>query len=551
MIQDTTLRMVVQAVDQATAPLENVKQKLDEVTGGMEDAKDTAGKALPQIGKGADELSDSLDDLGQSAAGAALHLGPGMIQAIAAAGFAFVALVKYIRDAAEEHRRLEDLATTLSLPYETVKEYGKAWEEVAVQLNEAARGYTKLKEAQLAAFSAINIDPSSSTQTDRLRTLVSLGKGTELEKIDALRRLFGVDDKQALEIIRRENERFFNSVTAANLGISADAAKKIFEGQDAGLTPQLAQSVRDFRTTEGIGFGQLDVSRLTSRLPTPNAAEEQIKGVKELESTIADIQREAERNRKEQERESVQATREAERERTQALRDEMKSQEIEFNRFMERRKAAAAEIAMTQKMIDEKFSADSLDKVAKASGEAAAETLKNIKLPFEDFTTAVKNGFDNIVRTGDISMKRLVANIIAELTRKSLFEAIDKLADALGSALSGGSSKGGLLGGIASFVGSLFGKAGGGRASGWEWVGEEGPELAYFGAGGRVVNSRQAAFMGSGDSGKRAPTIVNNHTYTISGVETSQVVAYIEQTRRQDQMANVKMLERNGFGRMR
>ena len=198
MMQDTTLRMVVQAVDQASAPLSNIKAQLDEVTGGLDGATSAARTAVPEMNKNLEELGEGFEDVGESAAKAAFHIGPGTIEAIAAAGFAFVMLINYLKDVVKEHQRVSDLATTLQLPYDEVKRYSDAWEEVALQLNEAARGYARLKDAQIASFAAVGLDPTNLTQSKDLAGSIAVGKGTEREKIDALRRLFGVNEGQSM-----------------------------------------------------------------------------------------------------------------------------------------------------------------------------------------------------------------------------------------------------------------------------------------------------------------------------------------------------------------
>jgi hypothetical protein len=53
------------------------------------------------------------------------------------------------------------------------------------------------------------------------------------------------------------------------------------------------------------------------------------------------------------------------------------------------------------------------------------------------------------------------------------------------------------------------GFAGGGRAYGWAWVGERGPELVYFGQPGQVFSNTQSDKIAGGDAPGMAPITVN------------------------------------------
>lgn len=105
------------------------------------------------------------------------------------------------------------------------------------------------------------------------------------------------------------------------------------------------------------------------------------------------------------------------------------------------------------------------------------------------------------------------------------------------------------------WVSGLFapGRAGGGAITKATVVGEDGPEVVIPGMGGAsVLNMRQLAFAG-GNTAEQGKAVQLNYSpqYSISGVETQGVISYIERTRRQDQEGMLRMLERNGFGRLR
>lgn len=533
MIQDTTLRMVVRAVDEATQPLEDVKKSLDEVNGGLENVQKTAGEALPAIGKGATTASDGFDDLGAAAKGAAFHIGPGTIEAVAAAGVALVALANYVKDAAEEHLRLMDIADRLDLPYDAVKDYSEAWMDVAIALNDAARGYKELNSSQAAVLKGLGLDPSNQGEFDRIRKLVAVGEGTRQEKIDVFRRVFGMSYEEAARELDTQINKFY---TAAALG---------------GYNPAVSGAQP---TVDGITARSLNVSQLlnSGRVQSPLQVKQLQDDQREAERAIADINRAVAQEQAKAARQAEQDKKARDRASLDAMRDKA---DAEAGILQQGYKSELALDKATNQAIiegDKEVAAASKD-AWKLINDDTAASLRQMVIPVNEFVESWKDAMKDMVYFGDFSFKRLVARIVVNLTSKELFSAIDKVGDALDAAFSKASgSGGGFLGAAKSFLGSLFGgKAGGGQAQGWTLVGEDGPELAYFGAGGRVMNQRQMAFAGVGQGGGSVTHVTNHYAYSISGVETQQVVAYIERTRREDQKANVKMLERNGLGRMR
>lgn len=548
MIQDTTLRMVVQAVDQASAPLDAVKDKVDGLSNSIDGTKAAAEDALPAVGKAATDVVDDFDDLGQSASRAASFMGPAMVEAAVVAGVALLSLAKYLREVAAEHEKIRDTAMTLSLPYETVKNYSEAWLDVANALSEAARGYRELSEAQQAALAKVGLDPGNLREADRTKTLIALGKGTDLEKVDALRRLFGLNDEKAIAIIKDENRKFFREMSASGiLGLDEAAFKRILAGDTRGVSPEIAQRVRDYTNPAGVGFGQLDVSTLTSRLPTPNQSKDLRADQSAAEAAIRDINASVEREKDKARRTSEQADRQAAREALERTREQYDRQQDFVEQGLKIREQEEKALAATIKENDKQIEQAGKDAWSNVNDETRAR-LKEMEVPVNEFVETWKDAMKDMVFFGDFSFKRLVARIIVQLTSKELFAAIDRVGDALADAMSGG---GGLVGGIKSFFGSIFGNAGGGQESGLRWVGEEGPELVASGPNAmRVYNMRQLAFAGGGGS-QQSVKYYDNRTYSISGVDTQQVVAYIEQTRRDDQRGMVRMLERNGLGSMR
>jgi len=546
MIQDTTLRMVVQAIDRASAPLDAVKARVEQLDTSMETAGRTAEDALPAIGKEAVDLADNMDDLGRSAAGTASVFSSVWAEAAVIAGVAFIQLYKYIEEANKKHQELQDKAHALNLPFDTVKKYSEAWLDVAMSLNEVARGYARMSDAQSAAFKALGMSPGNAVENERIQRLISLGQGTDIEKSDALRRIFSdqiKSDEKALEIIRANQKQFLEE--KKRLGLSDESIARLLAGDDRGLAPGMADRVRNLYGQNAPG--QLNVGQLlnSGRLPTPQGFENKQfadKAIEDMEKSIQRTMDAAARNRADAQKDSAKAEQ-------QIIRDNYDQQQDIVKQGLKIREQEEKALAAVIKENDKQIEKAGKDAWSNVNDETRAR-LKEMEVPVNEFVETWKDAMKDMVFFGDFSFKRLVARIIVQLTSKELFAAIDRIGDSLSNAMSGG---GGLLGGVKSFFGSIFGNAGGGQESGLRWVGEEGPELVASGPNAmRVYNMRQMAFAGGGPGGaKQTIHYHDNRNYSISGVETQQVFGYIEQTRREDQRGIVRMLERNGLGSMR
>lgn len=187
-----------------------------------------------------------------------------------------------------------------------------------------------------------------------------------------------------------------------------------------------------------------------------------------------------------------------------------------------------------------------------------AEPLTEAEKQVKRFTDAFKDGLENAAERGKFSVKELVRFIIAQLVKQELFKAIDNIGAALNAALSakgsGGGGGGGFWAGLVNAGASFFGfRAGGGNFSGLTMVGENGPELV--GGAGKVWNQQQlkAAGMGGGGTFNYAP--VSPITINGAGGDANQTALLVEGRIKQNntkQMQEIqRMLERNGFGRMR
>ena len=547
MIQDTTLRMVVQAIDRASAPLDAVKARVEQLDTSMETAGRTAEDALPAIGKEAVDLADNMDDLGRSAAGTASVFSSVWAEAAVIAGVAFIQLYKYIEEANKKHQELQDKANALSLPFDTVKKYSEAWLDVAMSLNEVARGYARMSDAQSAAFKALGMSPGNAVENERIQRLISLGQGTDIEKSDALRRIFSdqiKSDEKALEIIRANQKQFLEE--KKRLGLSDESIARLLAGDDRGLAPGMADRVRNLYGQNAPG--QLNVGQLlnSGRLPTPQGFENKQfadKAIEDMEKSIQRTMDAAARNRADAQKDSAKAEQ-------QIIRDNYDRQQDIVKQGLKIREQEEKALAAVIKENDKQIEKAGKDAWSNVNDETRAR-LKEMEVPVNEFVETWKDAMKDMVYFGDFSFKRLVARIIVQLTSRELFAAIDRVGDVLDTALSAGG--GGLIGGVKSFFKGIFGgNAGGGTASGVRLVGEEEPELVASGPNTmRVYNMRQMAFAAGGGAAQPAPVYNDNRTYTISGVETQQVVAYIENTRREDQRGMLRMLERNGFGSMR
>ncbi len=183
--------------------------------------------------------------------------------------------------------------------------------------------------------------------------------------------------------------------------------------------------------------------------------------------------------------------------------------------------------------------------------ENAQELSDNLKFPFDEFTGAVKNSLENIVRTGKITGRDFVTNLIIELSQKRLFEAIDKIGNALSNALSASSGKGGFLGMAAGAFSLFSGAASGGYRSRPTIVGENGPELALPGRGGMtVLNRSQMGGLGGSTLNYSPSTNITVQGNMDSDAE-ERIYRYIERTRKEDQRGMVKVIERNLNTRLR
>lgn len=534
MTQQTTLEMIVKAVDQATGTLDQVKKQL----GGLGVQNEQLATSTRSANTESDALAKGLHVLSRAAAGTSGTVGD-MVRTVTRATYAFgaggwlgvigaatagvVLLARRVKEAYDRHKELSDLADRLDLPIDKVKEYSKAWLDVAMHLKDVKQGFAELSAAQSAAFQAIGVDPTAKGAQDRTLSLIAGGIGTRQEKLDVLRVLTGVSEADAAKSLDAEMKRLAQRVWAPGY-----AFNKVNESETR------AQA-------EGVAGTVNVTSLLSSGAVQPDARFQQMK---DLGASIDDMFKQLGEDEKKRIADAQKLDDDLLSHKLANLRDYMTSlddfysaQRYLLNDTKEQQKQQADDL---QQSID--------DQLGKLANNAEATAIK-IKLPFQDFTESVKKSLDDVAATGDISGKRIVAQLVYQLSRKEIFNAIDKIGEALQNALTAGSGGGG-IGGF--FAGLFGGNAGGGTASGMRWVGETGPELAASGPNSmRIYNMRQLAFAGAGGVGQSSQAYVDNRQYHVSGIETQAVLSYFERARREDARANIKMLERNGLGSMR
>jgi hypothetical protein len=130
---------------------------------------------------------------------------------------------------------------------------------------------------------------------------------------------------------------------------------------------------------------------------------------------------------------------------------------------------------------------DSLARDLEGIPETVAAALDRSFVAVDTFRDGFKNAFDDMINTGKFSFRDLTKFIIAELSKKAIFNAIDNIAEAFkrGTSNSGVNFLGTIFGGI----GKLFGFANGGRPpmGRASIVGERGPELFVPDSAGTIL----------------------------------------------------------------
>jgi lambda family phage tail tape measure protein len=540
-IAPTTLAMIVRTVDQSTVPLTNIQNKVTQVTR----ASDNSSRSLGGLARVGSRVSSALGSSGLARALGSVNalLGVGGLVGLAGiAGVALAGLAGKIKDAVEESKRIKEVSERLELPVDKVKAYGDEWEKVALKINDAARGFGEFSNAQSRAFSALGVNQFAPGAQDKALTQVAAASGSRQTKVDVLRILFGLSSDEAAKELDRELERLAQRTsTATNRRTTVAEA-------------------------EGVQFGAMDIDQL--RRTYAIATDLELKRQQEARKELEEVERARVEGRKDALKDIEEAEKEALKKRLEAFEAESREAQAAYQVELAGREEinAAIEDGMRQAadaaadMLDQTL--DSLSAIgdsirvqqgpqqmftgARAALDSYIADVEDISARAAEATSGWLHGFEDalveVVRTGKLSFRDLAESIILDLARIQARAA----AVGLGKALLGGG------GGALGFIGGLFGgNAGGGTASGVRVVGEEGPEVV---AGGintfKVFNQRQSAFAG----GAQSPGGINltySPIYTISGVETQQVVAYVERSREQDQKGILKMLHDNGFGRMR
>lgn len=544
MISQTTLEMVVRAVDRASGPLDAVQGKVDDLSGSVDksagsvteygDAFEEADGKIDQYSETTDKAIDRTDELGESAESAGKKIGPeGMASLVALAVTAFALLAVKLKEVYDEHKRVSDLAERLDLPVDEVKNYDDAWIGVAESLNDVARGFASLGEAQTAAFNAFRLDPQAGAKNIQpLVTRLAAAEGDQANKVDILRIAFGISQEKAEQQLNDELERL---------------RKQVLVGTEYDNQGELRYIFKTNADIEGVKFGKENVDQLREQLKTENdlrAAREKDAEFKRKMGLVDKELAAQEKARAEASAEAAKADRIATDNALMNLHDLAAASREWYDILGLLQDEQTGAIEKVNQDID-KYVKESMKQVDVLTEQVTADLAG----PYDGLVDSTKSALEDMAREADFSFKHLIERIISYLLQKRLFDAIDKIGNALNDAfsLAGG---GGFLGKALKFI---SGNAGGGTASGVRLVGEDGPELVGGGINTfKVYNERQMAFAGAGATGgSRKMQYNDNRVYHLSGVDTAQMIAYIEAGREQDRNGTVQMMYDNGLGRMR
>lgn len=173
---------------------------------------------------------------------------------------------------------------------------------------------------------------------------------------------------------------------------------------------------------------------------------------------------------------------------------------------------------------------------------AQKRAAENIQDAFAQAFANIDEGIGGMVKGFLEAFKQILANAAA----------LD-LANALGigdKLKAGGAGSGSVLGSIFKGIGKVFGFAGGGNVTGGKpiRVGEAGPELFVPYASGRIVPN--AAGMAGGSVAFSPVTSITIQGNT-DDRSKQELLSYIEAKDARNQRELMRMLERNGFGRLR
>lgn len=531
--------MIVRTIDQSTVPLTNIQNKVTQVTR----ASDNSTRALGGLARAGGRVSQALGNSGLARALGSVNslLGVGGLVGIAGiAGVAIAGLVGKIRGVVEESKRITEVSERLELPVDKVKAYGDEWEKVAIKINDAVRGFAEFSAAQARAFAALGVNQYAPGAVNKALTQVAAASGSRQTKVDVLRIITGLSSEEAAKELDRELARLAQRTsTATNRRTTVAEA-------------------------EGVQFGAIDIDQL--RRSYAIATDLELRRQQEARRELEEIERARIEGRKDALKDIEDAEKEALKKRLAAFEAESRelqaAYEVEVAAREEINSAIEDGIRNTSEMVGDMLDGVLMDLEAigdsirvqqgpeqmftgaRAALDAYIADVEDISARAAEVTTGWLHGFEDalveVVRTGKLSFRDLAESIILDLARIQAKAAVV----GIGSALLGGGA-GGFIAGL------LGGNAGGGTASGVRVVGEEDAEVV---AGGintfKVYNQRQMAFAGGASGGQPVSVNVNNH-YQLSGVETQQVIGYIERGREQDQKGILKMLKDNGFGRMR
>ena len=163
--------------------------------------------------------------------------------------------------------------------------------------------------------------------------------------------------------------------------------------------------------------------------------------------------------------------------------------------------------------------------------EKASNAAEMGKQSFQTMADAMGNAIDQFVKTGKISFRSLIGDMISQLLRLQLQAQLSGIFKMLGGAFGIGSSAGGYAGGstytpgyssLASAPYPAF--ADGGSISGPSIVGERGPELFVPNTSGTIIpNNQLSSMLGGGAQVVYNGPYINN----MSAIDTQSATQFL------------------------
>ena len=213
---------------------------------------------------------------------------------------------------------------------------------------------------------------------------------------------------------------------------------------------------------------------------------------------------------------------------------------LSVERFNELQGAALDATGLEEYKVKSKRVAEGIDELTAAQRRAA----ENIQDAFGAAFASIDKGVKGMVAAFLQAFKTILAQ-----------KAALKFSEFINDSFSGASksSGGGFGATLLRGAAKLFGFAGGGSVSSGRpiLVGETGPELFVPSVAGRIASNPSVAGMGGGRFAYSPSTNIVVNGNALDDKTKAELIGYVEASRVRDQRELQRMLERNGFGRLR